>query len=88
MLIIRHQTDNHAQIALDCSAGQSDEILQRRMERSPLGHRLRLLRQPSPVDFTSKGENSVYPNGPRTNNLLTFWVVQSKEQLLVSQIQN
>lgn len=88
MLIIRYQTDNNAQIALDCSAGQSDEILRRRMERSPLGHRLRLLRQPSPIDFTSKGENSVYPNGSWTNNLLTFWIVQSQEQLLVSQIQN
>lgn len=79
MLIIRHQTDNHAQIALDCSAGQSDEILRCRMERSPLGHRLRLLGQPSPIDFTSKGENSIYLNSPRTNNLITFWVVQSQE---------
>lgn len=79
MLIIRHQTDNHAQIALDCSAGQSDAILRCRMERSPLGHRLRLLGQPSPIDFTSKGENSIYLNSPGTNNLTTFWVVQSQE---------
>lgn len=59
---------------LTAQQGQSGGILQHKVEIASITHTVRLLGQPFPVAFTSKGEkkNPGYLKSHWTNNQITF----------------